>query len=221
MQLRTMTDQEREISDQCRKLGIDQHGLGSIRNFIAAAFYHARLPGTLPADVHVVFNTAIRRATNRIACQGRDGNSRSMSHMLSRRAVALREAILHDDAILPGEKLGRWLAEVTEEHQEPALAVQKWIQRRDSITVDDVVLRLLLNPSVIITREEERNIPSSLRRCGDPGERYTAAGIEIVNVEQGTASYFASHLWPGRRQRRGQYHVDPKPFDDSSPQLGR
>ncbi len=62
-----MPDQEREIIDLCRKLGIDQHGLGSIKNFIAAAFYHVRLPGTLPADVHVAFNTAIRRATNRTA----------------------------------------------------------------------------------------------------------------------------------------------------------
>jgi hypothetical protein len=209
-----VTSQEREIIERCNELGIDQHGLVSIRNFIAAAFYHVRLPGTLPADIHVVYNAAIRRATNRIACQGRHGDSRTMSRLLSRRALDFRDTILNDKTIRPTEKLSRWRAEVTEEHQEPALAVQKWIEHgATSVSVDDVVLRLLLNPAVIIKREEERGIPSGFRRSGSPEERYREAGIKVVLVEEGTATYFGNHLWPGKTKRRGQYDIDRKPFD--------
>ena len=209
-----MTDQEREIVDLCRKLGIDQHGLGSIRNFIAAAFYHVRLPGTLPADVHVVFNTAIRRATNRIACRGRHGDSRAMSRLLSRRALVLRDTLLHNDEIPPGKKLGAWRALVTEEHQEPALVVEEWIRARaDEISVDDVVHRLLLYPSVVITRREEADIPAAYRRRGTPEDRYRDAGIEPVFVKEGTAEFFAGHLSPERTSRKGRYFVAPSPFD--------
>ena len=209
-----MTDQEREIVDLCRKLGIDQHGLGSIRNFIDAAFYHVRLPGTLPADAHVAFNTAIRRATNRIACQGRHGDSRAMSRLLSRRALDLRDTILHDDAILSGRKLGVWRAQVTEEHQEPALAVEEWIKAgADATSVDEVVHRLLLYPSVVITRREEKDIPKVYRRSGAPEDRYREAGIEPVLVEEGTAKFFESRVAPGRTSRKGRYHVAPSPFD--------
>lgn len=209
-----MTDQNREIIGLCRQYGIDQHGLGSIRNFIAAAFYHVGLPGTLPADKHVAYNTAIRRATNRIACQGRHGDSRSMSRLLSRGALELRKTILDDDAIPPGKKLAKWRAQVTEEHQEPALTVQEWIERnRDRITVDDVVHRLLLHPCVIATCAEEKKIPSEYRRRGVPEERYRAAGIEPVLAEQGTALFFESRLRPGRASRRGRYHIEPDPFE--------
>lgn len=209
-----MTDQEREIVDRCLKLGIDQHGLGSIKNFIAAAFYHVRLPGTLPADVHVAFNTAIRRATNRIACQGRHGDSRAMSRLLSRRALNLRDTILHNDAISPGRKLGVWRAAVTEEHQDPALAVEEWIRAgSETISVDDVVHRLLLNPAVIVTREEEAAIPNTYRRSGVPEDRYREAGIEPVLVDEGTSKFFQSRIAPGRTNRKGRYHVAPSPFD--------
>lgn len=193
-----MADQEREIISRCKELGIDRPGLNSIRNFIAAAFYHVDLPGTLPADVHVAYNTAIRRATNRIACQGRYGDSRSMSRMLSQRAYDLRDAVLRDDAITPGKKLAVWRAKVTEEHQEPALAVQEWIEARsDTIKVDDVVHRLLLNPSVIITCEEEKCIANEFRRHGTPEVRYREPGIKPILVEQGAASFFESHHRPG------------------------
>lgn len=206
-------DQEREIVDLCRNLGIDRPGLGSINNFIAAAFYHVRLPDTLPADVHVAFNTAIRRATNRIACQGRHGDSRAMSRLLSRRALNLRCAILHNDAISPGKKLGVWRAAVTEEHQDPALAVEEWIRAgSETISVDDVVHRLLLNPAVIVTREEEKAIPNTYRRSGVPEDRYREAGIEPVLVEEGTATFFQSRIAPGRKSRKGRYHVPPSPF---------
>ena len=209
-----MTDQNREIIDLCRKLGIDQHGLGSIRNFIAAAFYHVRLPGTLPADKHVAYNTAIRRATNRIACQGRHGDSRSMSRLLSRRALDLRKSILHDDTIPPGKKLGEWRVQVTEEHQEPALAVEKWIEKNgDMITVDDVVHRLLISPCVITICKEEKAIPNEYRRTGFPEERYRQAGIEPVLVEHATALFFENHLRPKRVSRTGRYHVEPSPFE--------
>ena len=210
-----MTDQDREIIDLCRKLGIDQHGLGSIRNFIDAAFFHVGLPGTLPADKHVAYNTAIRRATNRIACQGRHGDSRSMSRLLSRRALALREVVLHDDTILPGKKLGAWRALVTEEHQEPALAVERWIEGNfDKITVNDVIQRLLLHPCVIVTCEEERRIPNMYRRAGAPAERYREAEIEPVLEEFGTAEFFENSLRSKRAVRNGRYYVKPDPFEN-------
>lgn len=211
----TVTDQEREIIDRCRTLGIDRHGLRSIRNFIDAAFYHVRLPGTLPADIHVALNTAIRRASNRIACQGRHGDSRSMSRMLSRKALALREEVLLSQSIPPALKLTTWRTAVTEEHQEPVLAVQEWIEGQlDKVTVDDVVLRLLVHPSVIVTREEERRIPVAYRRRGHPEERYREAKIERVLVEQGTAAFFGSHLRPGRIRRSGLYDVERLAFEE-------
>lgn len=210
-----MTDQDRDIIDLCRRLGIDRHGLGSIRNFIVAAFFHVRLPGTLPADKHVAYNTAIRRATNRIACQGRHGDSRSMSRLISRGALDLRESVLHDGAIPPGRKLGAWRAQVTEEHQEPALAVQEWIEQNlDTISVDDVVHRLLLSPCVITTCEEEARIPNAYRRRGAPEERYRAAGIEPILVEQGAAQFFQNHLRPGVAPRKGRYDIERLPFED-------
>ena len=209
-----MTDQGREIIDLCRKLGIDQHGLGSIRNFIDAAFFHVGLPGTLPADKHVAYNTAIRRATNRIACQGRHGDSRTMSRLLSRRASELRDTILQNDTVPPAKKLGAWRVLVTEEHQEPALAVQEWIEANlETITVDDVVHRLLLNPCVIVTCEEERNIQNMYRRAGIPADRYREAGIEPVLLEEGAARFFEKALQFKRAARKGLYYVEPKPFE--------
>jgi hypothetical protein len=122
---------------------------------------------------------------------------------------------LHDDAILPGRKLGVWRAEVTEEHQEPALAVEGWIRAgADTISVDDVVHRLLLYPSVVITRREEADIPNAYRRGGVPEDRYREAGIEPVLVEEGTAKFFESRIAPGRTSRKGRYYVEPSPFDD-------
>jgi hypothetical protein len=137
-----------------------------------------------------------------------------MSRLLSRRAIDLREAILHDDAISPSKKLGTWRAAVTEEHQEPALAVQEWIEGQlDTVTVDDVVRRMLLCPSVIVTCEEEADIPNEFRRRGLPDERYRKTGIELVLVEQGTARFFENHLRSGRSNRRGRYYVEPLAFE--------
>ena len=62
-----MTEQQQRIADRCRALGIENAGLTSIRNFIDTAFYHVGLPGTPPADKHLAWDNAIRRATNRIA----------------------------------------------------------------------------------------------------------------------------------------------------------
>lgn len=193
-----------EIVALCRDFGIDSAGLGSIRNFIDAAFYHSRLPGTLPADKHVLWNTAIRRATNRIACQGRHGNSCAMSRRLSRDAELLRAAIKADGE---GRKLPRWLGFVTDEHQEPVREVERWIAERSGLTVDDVILRLLRFPSVVITRQEERRIPGAMRHGGIPSQRYAAAGIEIVRVEEGAAAFF------GIRRKASVYDVARQDFE--------
>lgn len=198
-----MSELKREIVALCRGFGIDAAGLGSITNFIDAAFYHSRLPGTLPADVHVLWNTAIRRATNRIACQGRHGNSCAMSRRLSKAAESLRAAIKADG---DERKLPRWLALVTDEHQEPVREVERWIANRPDLTVDDVVLRLLRFPSVVVTRQEERRIPSNMRHGGCPLERYEAAGVEVVSVEEGTAAFF------GIRRQAGAYYVPRREF---------
>ncbi len=207
-----MTDQQSAIIKRCRELGIDQHGLGSVRNFIRAAFYHAGLDGTLPGDAAVAFNTAIRRATNRIACRGRHGIGRAESRVLSRRAVDLRESILANQEILVGKKFGTWMSLVTEEHQDPALAVDAWI-RESGPTVDDVVQRLLAHPAVIITRDEERAIPRQFRTTGTPAERYRAAAIEPVLVEEGTFDFFRNRLSKGGARRKTKYHVPALAFE--------
>jgi hypothetical protein len=204
-----MTDQQAAIVDRCIALGIDQHGLASIRNFIEAAFYHVHLPGTLPADKHLAFNTAIRHATNRIACQGRHGIGRGMSRVLSRGAVDLREAILRDEAIPRcTAKIARWMKQVTEEHQDPVAAVEKWITECATRTVDDVVERLLAHPSVIVTREEEKQIANVYRRGGIAAERYKDAKIETMLVDQGTYAFFSSRLLPDWSSKPGTYHVE-------------
>ena len=82
------------------------------------------------------------------------------------------------------------------------------------VTVDDVVLRLLVHPSVIVTREEERRIPVAYRRRGHPEERYREAKIERVLIEQGTAAFFGSHLRPGRIRRLGLYDVERLAFEE-------
>jgi len=207
-------DQKSAIIDLCRELGIDEYGLGSIKNFISAAFYHVRLPGTLPADEHLAYNTAIRHATNRIACQGRHGNSRGMSRLLSRGAVDLRDAILKDLAIeSPSGKVRRWLGQVTKEHQDPALAVEAWIRvSPNTRTVDDVVRRLLTYPPVIMTREEEKRIPGRFRHGGTPTERYGAAQIEWLFMDEGTFAFFRSRLSPNRQAKPGKYHKERKPL---------
>lgn len=207
-----MVDQEREaeIIDRCRSMGIGQCGLGSIRNFIAVAFHHASLPGTLPADKHVAFNSAIRFATNRIACRGRHGDSMGMSRWLSREALKLRDGIAAD-----GEpnKLARWRSQVTWEHQEPVVAVTDWATV-EGRSVDEVVLQLLRCPGVVVTKVEEKAIPSKFRHAGTPGDRYRAAMIEPVLVDVGTADYFRSANGGRTPVSRGKYYWPFEPFGE-------
>ncbi len=148
---------------RCRELGIDQHGLTSITNFVRAAMFHISLPGTLPADKHLAIDNAVRRATNRIACQGRHGDSRSMARLLSRDAIELRERILADPSIPNGRKLGHWRAMVTDEHQDPVSEIEARWNSDPDLSPEAVVEWLLAHPSVIVLREEERRIPSSHR----------------------------------------------------------
>lgn len=207
-----MTDLEAEIVSRCQALGLGRCGLGSIRNFIATAFYHAALPGTLPADRHVAFNSAIRFATNRIACQGRDGASIWGSRVLSRRAYELREALLTDEQP-ERAKVKAWTQAVTFEHQDPVWEVQDWIDKDNRIGVDDVIRRLLVHPAVVILREEEKTIPGAFRSRGRPDERYEAAGIEVVTAEEGAGALFRARLWPDRPHRKSKYHWAFEPFD--------
>jgi hypothetical protein len=206
-----MTDQEAAIIERCRELGID-HGPQSLRNFIRAAEYHATLPGTLPGDIAVAYNTAIRRVTQRIACRGMPGISRGESRLLSRAAETLRQAILDDPAVPDRRKCGLWLKQVTEEHQDPVDSVQRWIEA-EKPTVDDVVLRLLMHPPVIVTCEENKRIPGRFRTSGTPAERYDAAAIEPVLVEEGTFDFFRKRLAHGRPRRPGKYHLTPLDFE--------
>src|SRR5580700_1388620 len=200
-----MSDHQAAIDARLGELGIAPARLASIRNFIAAAFYHVGLPGTQPADKHLAYDNAIRRATNRIACQGGYGSSRGKSRILSRRAITLREAILENPAIPPRDKYRRWLSEVTEEHQDPVAAVEAWITAsHGAVREDDVVLRLLTHPTVIITREEERRIPSQFRWDGSPADRYAEADIEPVLVEEGGYAFFSRRLSPNRAPPRGK-----------------
>jgi hypothetical protein len=196
---------------RCGELGIDQHGLTSITNFVRAAMYHIALPGTLPADKHLAIDNAVRRATNRIACQGRHGDSRSMARLLSRGALELRERILADPSIPDGRKLAHWRALVTDEHQDPVSEIETRWNNDPDLTPEPVVEWLLAHPSVIVLREEERRIPSSNRHSGTPADRYAAAGIIVERVEQGTAEFFAQ----GRPVRNGRYHVERLPFEDA------
>lgn len=199
-----MTDQDRQIIERCKALGIGRCGLGSIRNFIATAFYHVQLPGTLEADKHLAFNSAIRFATNRIACQGRDGPSIWQSRVLSQGAVELRENVL-----APAD----WASEVTFEHQDPVLEVQSWIEATPGTTVDDVVLRLLQHPGVVVLGREEKAIPPQFRSKGSPAERYVEAGIAVVEVAQGTGEFFRQKFRPTSKPRRRKYHAVFEPFD--------
>lgn len=201
------------IVTRCRELGIDQHGLVSITNFVRAAMYHIALPGTLPADQHLAIDNAVRRATNRIACQGRHGDSRSMSRVLSRGALRLREAVLADPAIPVGKKLAHWRLQVTDEHQEPVREVERrWVATPD-IAAETIVGWLLERPSAIILREEERRIANAHRHSGAPEERYAEPGIIIELVELGAADFFAQGRM--RRQRNSAYHVERLPFADA------
>lgn len=200
---------EQALIERCQELDIDEHGLVSITNFIKAAMYHVSLPGTLPADKHVAINTAIRRATNRILCQGRHGDSRSMGRLLSRGAIRLRDAIQSDTAILPNRKLGVWRAQVTEEHQEPVREVERRWAAEPDLLPETVVRWLLQAPSAIILRSEERTISNDHKHRGSAAERYAAAGIELEFVNLGTADFFSGGV---RRTRPGQYFVERKPF---------
>ncbi len=210
-----MADLEAEIVSRCQALGVGRCGLGSIRNFIASAFYHASLPGTLPADRHVAFNSALRFATNRIACQGRDGASIWGSRVLSRRARDLREALLADEQS-ERAKVKAWTQAVTFEHQDPVREVQDWIDKDDGVGVDDVIRRLLAYPAVVILREEEKRIPGAYRSRGRPDERYEAADIEVITVREGTGALFRARLWPDRPVRKNKYHWAFEPFDAST-----
>lgn len=123
-QCRPMDQVNSRTVARCQELDIDQHGLASITNFVRAATFHISLPGTLPADRHLAIDNAVRRATNRIACQGRHGDSRSMARLLSRGAIELRERILADPSIPNGRKLAHWRALVTDEHQDPVSEIE-------------------------------------------------------------------------------------------------
>ena len=206
-----MNQYDPTIVARCRELGVDQHGLVSITNFVKAAQHHIALPGTLPADKHLAIDNAVRRATNRIACQGRHGDSRVMSRVLSRGAIDLREAILNDPTIEPAKKLWRWRSLVTDEHQDPVREIETRWNSEPTLTADAIVGWLLKYPSVIVLREEERRIPSRYRNAGSPAERYAAAGIVVEEVEQGTAEFFAQGR--ARRVRKGLYYVEREPFE--------
>jgi len=93
---------------------------------------------------------------------------------------------------------------VTEEHQDPALAVEKWI-KAEHRTVDDVVERLLKHPPVIVTREEDRRIPSRFRKGGNPSDRYKEAGIETSVVAEGTFEFYRKRLSTRVSVERGAY----------------
>lgn len=205
-----MTDQQLAIQALCEKWRIEDGGLASIRNFIDAAFYHVRLPGTPPADKHLAYDNGIRRATNRIACQGSYGDSRGMSRLLSQGAIELRERILLDSSIEPSKKVAQWMKGVTEEHQCPVSAVEAWIVKNfETATIDDVVHCLLLHPSVIITCDENRSIPSQYRWAGTPEERYGSVNIRPQPVVQGTFEFFRTNLWPHRKARVRKYDAPP------------
>ena len=200
------------IVARCRVLGIDQHGLISITNFVEAALFHIGLPGTLPADKHLAIDNAVRRATNRIACQGRHGDSRSMSRILSEGAIALREAIMRDETLGAAQKLGVWRQQVTDEHQDPVREIEtRWVNTED-VSAQRIVEWLLQHPSVIVLREEERRIPSKYRHAGTPRERYAAAGIVVRQVDLGTSAFF--NRGRNMRVRQGIYHVDRLPFEE-------
>jgi hypothetical protein len=207
-----MSDQQQAIVARCQELGIDQHGLASIRNFIRAALFHVELPGTLPADKHLAYNTGIRHATNRITCRGRHGSSRGESRLLSRGAIELRVSIAADSEIERSRKIRRWMSLVTEEHQDPAMAIQEWIEK-ESPTVDDVVQRLLTHPPVIVTREEDKRIPRRFRKGGTPVERYRDAGIEPLVVEEGSYDFFSRTLSSSGKRRITKYHVPVLAFE--------
>ena len=187
---------------RCRELGIGQCGLGSITNFVRTAYYHLSLPGTLKADRHLAFNSAVRAATGRIACQGRHGSAIWMSRIISEGANALRISLS------PEQRLA-WSAAVTLEHQDPVREVERWAlaQGHPVRSVDQVVARLLEYPPVVVLRSEEAKILNHFRSAGRPEERY-AGLIDVMTVSDSTATYFAIKAGRADRPYRGKY-FDP------------
>nr|WP_313427747.1 hypothetical protein [Brevundimonas diminuta] len=196
-----MADLEAEIITRCQALGLGRCGLGSIRNFIATAFYHASLPGTLPADRHVAFNSAIRFATNRIACQGRDGASIWSSRVLSRRAYELRQALLTDHQP-ERAKVKAWTQAVTFEHQDPVWEVQDWIDKDSRIGVDDVIKHEALLREAGVFHPPETSV---WREASDWFDKLYrgAEPVSASALESAKASWRVGPRGEGRKLRAG------------------
>jgi hypothetical protein len=101
-------------------------------------------------------------------------------------------------------------AAVTEEHQDPVDAVQRWIEAT-SPEVDDVVLRLLTHPPVIITCRENELIHPRFRKAGSPAERYEH--IVPILVEEGAFDFFRTRLKHSRPRRTSKFHVSELAFE--------
>lgn len=210
-----MTSHERQayIINRCKALGVDQVGLRSIRQFVEAGLNHAQAPLITAADQHVALNSNLRFATNRIACQGRHGHSVAQCRLLSRAALALRDSLAIDESIPPENKFSHWFQQVTEEHQDPVASVgDSILVALDTITVDEIVERLLIHPSVIVTRHENRHdIPRGMKHRGEAAARYVVIGAPVL-VEEGTMAFFDRMAGRTRRSRASKYDVDHVPW---------
>ncbi|ESQ89912.1 hypothetical protein ABAC460_11465 [Asticcacaulis sp. AC460] len=205
--------QEAEIQKLCKEIGLDKWGLSSARNFLMAAIYHRSLPGTLPADKHVAINSALRFASGRLTCGGRHGAPWALAKHMSVAAANRRAAIRADITIPAARKIHRWKSEVTFEHRDPVSQIEHDIFDADGNligTIDDIILRLLKCPPVIILRTEEKAIKAKSK--GTAEERYRDTRIEITVVEQTSGEFFGD---PDLKRvvRRGKYFVPDDPFE--------
>lgn len=168
----------------------------------------------MPADKHVAINSAIRFASGRLSCGGRHGPPWSVCRHLSEGALLLRETIRADAYLSVRDKIHRWKQSVTFEHQEPVKVIEDKIDEGALKTVDDIILRLLLFPPVVITRREEQLIAPHYRKSGAPEDRYAGTGI-VIQLNAGPSGNFFGELSPKRKTRSGKYDVPLRPFEET------
>jgi len=119
--------------------------------------------------------TNLLRVLSNYAAVGADASSRKIKKIntrISRNAEVLSKALdFHGFA-----------QNTINEHPEPLEVVWQWIvENKTSLTSADIVERVNMHPMVIITRDENKQLDASgFRSSGDPIERFTAAGIEVV-----------------------------------------
>ncbi len=170
-------EQAERIAALADKLGLPPEGVRSAWGFLQAAYFHIGFPQLSAADRWVALDASIRRATQRIACQGSAGDQVLRSKILS---VAARHELEQALASSPWrEGLRNWKRSVTFEHQDRVAAIIADIgEREPQLTVFDVLERLLGRPGIVGTRNEDRRLSGAgMRKSGSADQRYEAAQI--------------------------------------------